>query len=220
MSLYNKQENYKAAKQKITNLLMDIIENNKITEEHKKNINDLNTEYVNSKSNVENDIDQVKQSVEIDKELYIQSKIEELKTIIEKSSDKIQIGVSGTENNKEQISQILIDIEGITTRVGDAETNVNSTVQRIEPWFYLSTSRTELIGGSWSNISPISTEGKYLWSKNKTYYTDTKKEPTYSQAVCMAGNKGDKGDKGDTGQQGLQGLQGEQGEKGIPGTNG
>ena len=214
MNLYDKQKKYKETKDNIKSLLLNIISNSNITAEQKENINTLNTEYTANKNAVEIDIDKIKENVEVDKDLYIQSKIEELKSIIEKSSDRIQISISGTENNKDQISKIDIELGKISSRVGDAEESVNGTVQKVEPWFYLSTSRTSLENGNWSNVPPTATEGKYLWTRNKTYYVDVNKEPTFSQAVCIAGNTGA------TGQQGLQGIQGEKGEQGVPGTNG
>lgn len=51
--------------------------------------------------------------------------------------------------------------------------------------YYISTSETELAGGSWSNTQPTWEEGKYIWTRSKIVYNN----PTsteYTTAVCDA----------------------------------
>lgn len=51
--------------------------------------------------------------------------------------------------------------------------------------YYISTSETELVGGSWSETQPTWEEGKYIWTRSKIVYNN----PTsteYTTAVCDA----------------------------------
>ena len=70
---------------------------------------------------------------------------------------------------------------------GDTGTGVES----VDVWYYLSTSATKLDGGSWSTTAPAWVNGKYMWSKTVTTYTDgTSAE---SAAACITGAKGSTG---------------------------
>lgn len=56
-------------------------------------------------------------------------------------------------------------------------------IANIEIEFYLSTSKTEQTGGSWSTTRPVWERGKYLWTRNKITY----KNPTateYTTPIC------------------------------------
>lgn len=68
-----------------------------------------------------------------------------------------------------------------------ADTTVDMTTE-----YYLSTSRTELVGGEWSESTPVWESGKYIWTRTKA----TKKSGavTYSEPACMSGNDGSGGD--------------------------
>ena len=46
------------------------------------------------------------------------------------------------------------------------------SVDRITLEYYISTSKTELIGGSWSDVYPTWVKGTYLWLRQKTVYKD------------------------------------------------
>lgn len=67
-------------------------------------------------------------------------------------------------------------------------------VKSVDVFYYLSSSSSELIGGEWSTISPTWVNGKYMWSKTKTTYTDD----TFveSNPVCITGGKGEDGKDG------------------------
>ena len=63
--------------------------------------------------------------------------------------------------------------------------------------FYLSTSRTALSGGSWSETAPIVTDGTYIWRRNKVTYSDDSIVYTPSEnGVCISGNDGQSGSPG------------------------
>lgn len=45
-------------------------------------------------------------------------------------------------------------------------------VKHAEPQYYLSTSKTELVGGEWSNTQPEKTKDTWIWIRYKTIFTD------------------------------------------------
>ena len=93
-----------------------------------------------------------------------------------------------------------------------------TSIENVDVFYYLSTSNQSLIDGSWSTTAPVWTQGKYIWSKERVYYSDgTSSE---SAPACISGQKGDTGEKGETGEQGPQGPQGIQGIQGPKGDNG
>lgn len=55
-------------------------------------------------------------------------------------------------------------------------------VKNIATQFYLSTSKTELIGGSWGNVMPEWSVGKFLWIRSVITYTDN--SVSYTEPVC------------------------------------
>ena len=70
----------------------------------------------------------------------------------------------------------------ITGAKGDTG-STGTGVASITAEFYLSTSKTSQIGGSWSTTMPTWSSGKYLWTRNKIVY----KNPTstvYTTPVC------------------------------------
>ena len=75
--------------------------------------------------------------------------------------------------------------------------------------YYLSTSTSELAGGSWSETAPEWVDGKYMWSRTKTTKGDG--SVSYSAPTCIAGA---------TGPQGVPGLQGPKGDRGVQGPKG
>lgn len=64
-------------------------------------------------------------------------------------------------------------------------------IKDVDVLFYLSSSATSLIGGSWSTTSPTWQNGKYLWSKTKVTYTDN--STWESDPVCITGSQGKTG---------------------------
>lgn len=59
---------------------------------------------------------------------------------------------------------------------------VSVTATTVE--YYLSTSETELSGGSWQPTAPTITDGKYLWSRTKITYSNGK--TAYTGAYCIS----------------------------------
>lgn len=125
----------------------------------------------------------------------------------------------------------MLDINVSNFRIGSKEAaTVDNTIKSTLEQFYLSTSPTSLVGGSWSNNQPAWTEGKYIWRRNFVTYGDDRTEFTPSEnGVCITGNTGAQGargpqgaagPKGETGSQGPKGATGPQGPQGIQGVKG
>ncbi len=64
----------------------------------------------------------------------------------------------------------------------DGTDGVSVTATTIE--YYLSTSDTELAGGTWSDTAPEITDGTYLWSRTKITYSDG--DVAYTGAYCVS----------------------------------
>lgn len=78
-------------------------------------------------------------------------------------------------------------ITGGKGNTGDDGRGISSIVEE----YYLSTSSTSLVGGSWSSTSPAWQDGKYLWSKTKVTYTDN--STWESNPACITGSQGKTG---------------------------
>lgn len=91
-----------------------------------------------------------------------------------------------------------LDISASSIRFGTSGETVENVIQdmvvKTETEYYISTSSTELSGGSWSLTSPIWSAGKYIWTRTKS----TKKSGTveYSNPACTTGAPGNPGADG------------------------
>lgn len=94
----------------------------------------------------------------------------------------------------------------------------NITIQTITTEYYLSNSRTELIGGKWEKTPPTATTDKYIWTKTIYTYTNGRTEET--NPVSISGEPGPQGAQGPQGPQGAQGPQGDKGATGATGAQG
>lgn len=96
-------------------------------------------------------------------------------------------------------SPVIIGVYGDTGATGTGITSITEE-------YYLSTSKTTQIGGSWSTTVPTWQQGKYIWTRSVITYTDN--TTTTTNGICVSGSKGDKGDKGDAGTNGTNGVNG------------
>ena len=94
----------------------------------------------------------------------------------------------------------------------------NITIQTITTEYYLSDSRTELIGGKWEKTPPTATADKYIWTKTIYTYTNGRTEET--NPVSISGEPGPQGAQGIQGPQGATGATGAQGPQGAQGPKG
>lgn len=74
----------------------------------------------------------------------------------------------------------IVGADGKPGTKGDAGVSVTST----EVEYYLSTSETELSGGTWQATAPTITDGTYLWSRTKITYSDG--QTAYTGAYCIS----------------------------------
>lgn len=64
-------------------------------------------------------------------------------------------------------------------------------VNQVDVFYYLSSSSTSLIGGTWETTAPEWESGKYMWQKTVTTYTDG--SSISSEPVCITGADGNDG---------------------------
>lgn len=81
-------------------------------------------------------------------------------------------------------------ITGGTGATGGDGVGVSSIVEQ----YYLSTSATSLLGGSWSTTRPEWEDKKYIWTRSVITYTNG--TSTTTAAICVTGSKGDTGKDG------------------------
>lgn len=193
-TLETKQAEYKNVKSQLANIINSIVEAGELTEEQKTQIESLTSTYNTKKIEVQKDIEKTKESYNNSKYDYLQNQISNLKSNIEKSDDLIQFSVSGVVDGEEQITLMKLDIEGVTTRVGDLEDidNFETMVTK----FYISTSRDELIGGSWLDRLPPKEQqqGKFVWLKYVTTYSSGVTKET--EPICITAQNGKNGTDG------------------------
>lgn len=77
------------------------------------------------------------------------------------------------------------------------ENTITSSLSEAVTEWYVSTSPTELNGGSWSESRPAWTETNYIWQRLRT--ENKKGEISYSEPSCVQGNTGPQGVKGTDG---------------------
>lgn len=74
----------------------------------------------------------------------------------------------------------IVGADGKPGTKGDDGVSVTST----DVEYYLSTSDTELAGGTWGDTAPEITDGTYLWSRTKITYSDG--DVAYTGAYCVS----------------------------------
>lgn len=74
----------------------------------------------------------------------------------------------------------IVGADGKPGTKGDDGVSVTST----EVEYYLSTSDTELSGGTWQSAAPTITDGTYLWSRTKITYSNG--QTAYTGAYCIS----------------------------------
>ena len=88
-----------------------------------------------------------------------------------------------------------LDISASSIRFGTSGETVENVVQdmvvKTDTEYYISTSPTELSGGSWSLTSPTWSAGKYIWTRTKSTKKSGKVE--YSNPACTTGAPGKDG---------------------------
>ena len=79
-------------------------------------------------------------------------------------------------------------------------------IASVDVWYFLSTSSSSLRNGTWETTAPVWVDGKYMWSKTVTTYTNG--ATTESTPACITGAKGQNGSDGAAGKDGADGADG------------
>ena len=137
-------------------------------------------------SNLEGDISTVTQNVENIAQRV--SNAEGNISTFQQTASNLQTQIT---NNAGNISKLQQDAEGFKTTVSNTYVTKENAITNTQTLYYLSSSTTSLSGGSWTEIAPEWTQGKYMWSKIRTLYADG--TSVESDPVCIAGAKGDSG---------------------------
>jgi hypothetical protein len=90
-------------------------------------------------------------------------------------------------------------ITGGKGSMGDSGVGVSSIIEQ----YYLSSSATSLLNGSWSTTRPTWKDKWYIWTRSVITYTNGTSDTT--AAICVTGSKGDKGEDGKPGDKGEKG---------------
>lgn len=85
---------------------------------------------------------------------------------------------------------VYIDAACITGGKGETGNGISSIIEQ----YYLSSSATSLLNGSWSNSRPTWKNGWYIWTRSVINYTNGNSITT--EAICVTGEKGETGDDG------------------------
>lgn len=100
--------------------------------------------------------------------------------------DAVRKAEESTEQVRTDLNKKIEDIELTPGPPGepgkDGTDGVSVTATIIE--YYLSTSDTELAGGTWGDTAPEITDGTYLWSRTKITYSDG--DVAYTGAYCVS----------------------------------
>ena len=99
----------------------------------------------------------------------------------------------------QEISQRLNTVEetsdSFSRTISEVQTKLAKTVAGVTSYYILSTSMTQappVADPGWSIEAPLWEEGKFMWQKNVTSYTDGTSEP--GEPVCLAGATGASGE--------------------------
>lgn len=89
-------------------------------------------------------------------------------------------------------------------------TGSGNAIDKIINKYYLSTSKIELVGGTWGDVLPTPTEqeGKFLWIKTVTTFLDKDKLPQETTPICVSAQDGSNGKDGLNGADGVDGKDG------------
>ena len=121
----------------------------------------------------------------------IVSKVKKTSVIVDKQEQTITALAANVDENTSDISQLEIDLDGISTRVTSVE---NTEVTAVTNEYAVNTSATNppaQSSSSWSTTQPTRGTGEYIWARIKTTYKSGNVE--YSDPVNTTGDKGDPG---------------------------
>ena len=213
------EEKYNAAADKIVEILTNVLQKRKITGEdnaeflaaqHELSIYSTKIKELCNKQEKES----YKNSVKNIKDSYQATTASKILDILTEGGTKPWIYMDDNNNvlldgtNIPELTVLAQKLNLIATDGKDNDSRLTLTPEFIEmvveqtgssdgikdvlTKYYLSTSTTELIGGTWLDTLPSTDEqqGKYLWYKMVTIYNDPNKEPKETDPICIAAQSG------------------------------
>ncbi len=120
----------------------------------------------------------------------IQQTIGSLQSSLEKKADG-----STVQEISQRLNTVEETSESFTRTISEVQTKLAKTVAGVTTYYILSDSKTQappVADPGWSIEAPPWEEGKFMWQKNVTSYTDGTSEP--GEPVCLAGATGASGE--------------------------
>jgi hypothetical protein len=108
--------------------------------------------------------------------------------IVDKQNQTITALAETVADDSSKVSQLRIDVNGISARVSDVET---TQITNVTNEYAKNTSDTTAPETGWSENQPTRNTGEYIWARIKTTYKNGDIE--YSDPVCTTGDKGEAG---------------------------
>ena len=102
-------------------------------------------------------------------------------------------------------SSVEAKVKDLDDEIAKNKIQTGNALSFYKEQYYLSTSYTELTGGSWSDEVPEKTKGKYVWSRYVTANVGDPANYQYSDPVCISGLDGTQGPQGVPGPKGADG---------------
>ena len=118
----------------------------------------------------------------------------EISARVEAAMQESQKAVAGLK------ADVADNVKRLDKEIEDNKIQTGNALNFYKEQYYLSTSYTELVGGSWSDEVPDrKVEGKYVWSRYVTANVGSPTNQQYSDPVCISGLDGEQGPQGDAG---------------------
>ncbi len=134
----------------------------------------------------------------------VKTKFRYMERKIDKINGEISDVIHEVNGNTEKISEHTQTIDEIKDTLQSVTTTVSNTVKEVQVMYALSDSATQAPTNGWSVEAPEWQEGKYMWQKTVTTFSDDTQEE--SQPTCIQGANGQDGKNGVDGTNGKDGL--------------
>ncbi len=224
------EEQFNEASEQLKEIYTDVLASGFITEEQLTEIEVLNAQVNEAYDDIlgkeKTDIEKLKNRVEELKEGFVGANPDEILNILTENGTKCWLYKDDDDNvliDGTSIPELTVLVNKFKMIATDGEnegefklnpdfiqmvvkdTGTGDAVKSIDNMYYLSTSKYELIGGTWLNDLPTSEEqqGKFLWIKRVTTYMDESKHPTETQPICVSAQDGENGADGVDGKDGV-----------------
>lgn len=224
------EEQFNEASEQLKEIYTAVLASGFITEEQLTEIEVLNAQVNEAYDDIlgkeKTDIEKLKDRVEELKEGFVGASPDEILNILTENGTKCWLYKDDDDNvliDGTSIPELTVLVNKFKMIATDGEnegeftlnpdfiqmvvkdTGTGDAVKSIDNMYYLSTSKYELIGGTWVSILPTSQEqqGKFLWIKTVTTYMDESKQPTETQPICVSSQDGENGADGVDGKDGV-----------------